>query len=85
MVQEICQKIKGECGGNKPSEEVFGRYAEEFSQCPSNAKGGLLGYFGKGQMDPNFEEIAFKTPVGQMSEVIETANGFHILMVVETK
>jgi parvulin-like peptidyl-prolyl isomerase len=49
-------------------------------------KGGLLGYFGRGQMDPNFEEVAFKTPVGQMSKnVIESANGYHILMVIETK
>lgn len=69
----------------KPTEEEFGKYAIEFSQCPSNVKGGLLGYFGKGQMDPNFEEVAFKTAVGSMSDVIESASGFHVLMVVETK
>ncbi len=46
------------------SEEEFSKYAEENSQCPSKDKGGLLGYFGKGQMDPAFEEAAFKTPVG---------------------
>lgn len=34
--------------GEAPTEEQFARHAEELSQCPSNVKGGLLGYFGKG-------------------------------------
>jgi parvulin-like peptidyl-prolyl isomerase len=37
--------------GNKPPSEVFAKFAAELSECPSSAKGGLLGYFGKGQME----------------------------------
>ena len=85
VLTEIAQKIREESGSQKVNEEVFSRYAETHSSCPSNTKGGLLGYFGKGQMDPKFEEVAFKTPVGSMSEVVESANGFHLIYVVETK
>ena len=34
---------------------------------------------------PNFEEVAFKTPVGSMSDIVQSANGFHLIYVVETK
>jgi parvulin-like peptidyl-prolyl isomerase len=44
VVKEIEKKIREE-GVN---DEVFAKYAEDYSQCPSNVKGGLLGYFGKG-------------------------------------
>eukprot|EP00347_Sterkiella_histriomuscorum_P011393 403372630 len=66
IVKQIHSQIKNE-HGDKPPSEVFAKFAEEKSQCPSSSKGGLLGYFGKGQMDPAFEEVAFKTPVGNMS------------------
>jgi len=43
VIKEAIQQM-----GEAPTEDQFARYAEELSQCPSNAKGGLLGYFGKG-------------------------------------
>ena len=47
VIKEIHEKLSEEFG-NKPNEDEFAKYAAEISQCPSNVKGGLLGYFGKG-------------------------------------
>ena len=44
VIMEIHQKLFSQFG-DSPTEEEFGKYAEEFSECPSNQKGGLLGYF----------------------------------------
>ena len=46
-IEEIHDKLKA-AYGLAPPEEEFGKFALEFSECPSKDKGGLLGYFGKG-------------------------------------
>ncbi len=51
---------------NPPASE-FGKLGQEFSECPSKKKGGELGYFRKDKMVHDFEEAAFSTPSGQMS------------------
>lgn len=57
----------------------FAELAKRHSDCPSGQDGGDLGYFGRGQMVPEFEDAAFKLQPGQVSEVIETAFGYHII------
>jgi peptidyl-prolyl cis-trans isomerase C len=47
----------------------------------SGANGGSLGEFSRGQMVPEFEQAAFTTPVGQLSDVIRTQFGYHIVKV----
>lgn len=70
-INEIEGKLKA--GGS------FAELAKAHSDCPSSAKGGDLGKFGRGQMVGAFEETAFALPVGGTSGVVETPFGYHII------
>jgi NIMA-interacting peptidyl-prolyl cis-trans isomerase 1 len=48
--------------------------------CSSAAKGGDLGFFGKGQMQRPFEEATFALPVGAMSDVVKSDSGHHLIL-----
>ncbi len=65
--------------------EDFPTLAKEFSQCPSSAQGGDLGYFGRGQMVKPFEDAAFSLKPTQMSSVVETPFGYHLIDVIDKK
>ncbi len=57
----------------------FDKLAADNSDCPSGAKGGDLGDFGRGQMVGAFEDTAFGLEVGATSGVIETSFGYHLI------
>lgn len=57
----------------------FAELARAHSDCPSSAKGGDLGTFGRGMMVGPFEEAAFGLQVGQTSGVVETPFGYHLI------
>jgi peptidyl-prolyl cis-trans isomerase C len=62
---------------------TFEDAATENSDCPSSARGGDLGAFGKGQMVPEFEVAAFSQEIGEVGPVVETQFGYHIIKVSE--
>ncbi len=61
--------------------EDFAKVAEEVSEDSSKSQGGSLGQFGEGAMVKPFEEAAFKLEKGQISDVVETKFGFHVIKV----
>lgn len=59
--------------------ESFESLAKERSDCSSSKRGGDLGWFGKGEMQPNFEKCAFNLAVGENSDIVETDSGVHLI------
>lgn len=65
--------------------EDFAALATEMSEGPSAPQGGDLGFFGRQQMVAPFADAAFALEVGQISEVVETQFGYHVIKVEEKK
>ena len=65
--------------------EDFADLARQYSDCPSSARGGDLGFVGRGRLVPEFEKAAFSLDVGQVSDVVRTRFGFHIIKVTGRK
>ncbi|MGL5255415.1 MAG: foldase protein PrsA [Proteocatella sp.] len=68
------------------SGEDFAKLAKEYSEDDASAvNGGDLGYFTKGVMLPEFEEAAFKLNKGEMSDIVKSPSGYHIIKVFDKK
>ncbi len=66
--------------------ENFSTLAILYSEDPGSAKnGGELGFYGRGQLYPEFEAVAFKLKEGEVSDVVETEAGYHIIQMIERK
>ena len=95
IVSNNAQAVSAEAGALKKIKELkaqldkveakdlpakFAELAKANSACPSSAKGGDLGAFTHGQMVKEFDEVAFKLPVGKVSEPVKTQFGYHLVM-----
>ncbi|WCJ32596.1 Peptidyl-prolyl cis-trans isomerase Pin1 [Euphorbia peplus] len=58
----------------------FEDVASRFSDCSSAKRGGDLGPFGRGQMQKPFEDATFALQVGEISEIVDTDSGAHIIL-----
>lgn len=79
--EELAKEIKEKIVLN---ELTFEEAAAKYSSCPSKEQGGNLGSFSKGMMVPEFEEVAFVLPIGEVSEPVKTQFGYHLIK-VDTK
>jgi len=78
---EYRRKLAGILEEIKSGQIDFAEAAKQHSDCPSSAKGGDLGEFEFSKMVPAFSEAAFALAVGEMSDIVETPFGFHVIKV----
>lgn len=71
QIEELLKKVKA--GAD------FAELAKVYSDCPSGKRGGDLGHFQRGAMVKPFEDTAFALQVGEVSDIVETQFGFHII------
>jgi len=76
-IDAVRQKLKD--GGD------FAELAKEYSEGPSNSRGGDLGYFKRGQMVKPFEDAVFAMQPDEVSDIVETRFGYHIIKVYDKK
>ena len=63
----------------------FAAEAREHSDCPSGKEGGSLGWFGRGMMVPEFDKAAFEMKKGDVSDIVTTQFGYHIIYKADEK
>ncbi|MFC1524540.1 peptidylprolyl isomerase [Thermodesulfobacteriota bacterium] len=76
-IKVIQKKIK--------SGDDFTTLAKENSECPSSAQGGDLNFFEKGKMVPEFDNAAFSLKKDEMSDIVTTQFGYHLIKVTDIK
>ena len=83
--QEIRKKMEGILSRAKSGED-FAELAKTYTEDPgSKDTGGLYENFGRGQMVPPFEVASFSVPIGEISDIVETSFGYHIIKVIDRK
>ncbi|KAM5439512.1 peptidyl-prolyl cis-trans isomerase Pin1 [Microsporum ferrugineum] len=76
---EAIEILRGHQKRIEAGEAFLGDIATSESDCSSARKRGDLGFFGRGEMQAEFEQAAFALKVGQVSDIVETASGVHLI------
>ncbi|MGN0834070.1 MAG: peptidylprolyl isomerase [Kiritimatiellia bacterium] len=97
-VQVLCQHILVKGQGDEALAKIrairerivsggadFAAEAKQHSDCPSGQNGGSLGWFGRGMMVPEFDQAAFAMKKGEISDVITTQFGYHVIYKADEK
>ncbi|MEZ4601257.1 MAG: peptidyl-prolyl cis-trans isomerase [Syntrophotaleaceae bacterium] len=63
----------------------FGDAAQKFSRSPDAEQGGDLGFFSRGEMPVEFDQVVFSLPPGRISDLVHSEYGFHIFLVEERR
>lgn len=77
--KEEAERLAGSIKSKIDGGDDFAALARAHSDCPSGKEGGDLGKFGRGQMVKAFEDTTYALPVGEVSDVIETPFGYHVI------
>lgn len=72
-----CEDLKSQIASGAD----FADLAKTHSKCPSGKQGGDLGRFGRGAMVPEFDQVVFSAPVGEVQGPVKTSFGYHLLEV----
>lgn len=81
--KESLKKIEDIRAKIESGETTFAKQAKANNTDSTKDTGGDLGWFGKGQMVPEFENAAFSLDVGELSDVVETTYGYHLIEVTD--
>lgn len=82
----IVAKMEGYKADILAGKRTFQSTAKYFSEDPGSAKfGGELGFFGRGEMVPEFEAVAFRLKPGEISKIVKSDFGYHLIQMIEKK
>ena len=79
--EAVGQEVLGLLRQGRPFAEV----AKEYSLSPDAEQGGDLGFFARGEMPPEFDEVVFDLPVKRLSDLVKSEYGYHIFLVEEKR
>lgn len=80
QLKEFMEILQEEAGDPESLRATFEELAKTESDCSSAKRNGDLGFFGRRKMQPAFEKASFALRVGELSDMVETSSGFHVIL-----
>mmetsp|Transcript_27224 Transcript_27224/g.40196 ORF Transcript_27224/g.40196 Transcript_27224/m.40196 type:complete len:238 (+) Transcript_27224:143-856(+) len=79
-LQELSEVLQEVRSNYEELRATFEELARTESDCSSAKRGGDLGFFGRKKMQPSFEAASFALEIGELSKIIETSSGVHVIL-----